>query len=133
MRSSLNSRVLYYKVFQLHWCLSCDSQSENTPDCLKLSEILLFLFSEQQRTIFSTLCFRLLMSQLTNKIQTTPLNLLRQKTGRLPGTCRSSPQRDRTSHFLRVQCPSLLLVTRCTNKYNIQQLYVLPTLYLCVV
>jgi hypothetical protein len=26
-----------------------------------------------------------------------------------------------------------LLVTRCTNKYNIQQLYVLPTLYLCVV
>jgi hypothetical protein len=26
-----------------------------------------------------------------------------------------------------------LLVTRCSNKYNIQQLYVLPTLYLCVV
>jgi hypothetical protein len=26
-----------------------------------------------------------------------------------------------------------LLVTRCTNKFNIQQLYVLPTLYLCVV
>jgi hypothetical protein len=25
-----------------------------------------------------------------------------------------------------------LLVTRCTNKWNIQQLYVLPTLYLCV-
>jgi hypothetical protein len=25
-----------------------------------------------------------------------------------------------------------LLVTRCTNKYNIQQLYVLSTLYLCV-
>jgi hypothetical protein len=25
-----------------------------------------------------------------------------------------------------------LLVTRCTNKFNIQQLYVLPTLYLCV-
>jgi hypothetical protein len=26
-----------------------------------------------------------------------------------------------------------LLVTRCINKFNIQQLYVLPTLYLCVV
>jgi hypothetical protein len=26
-----------------------------------------------------------------------------------------------------------LLVTRCTNKFNIQQLYGLPTLYLCVV
>jgi hypothetical protein len=26
-----------------------------------------------------------------------------------------------------------LLVTRCFNKFNIQQLYVLPTLYLCVV
>jgi hypothetical protein len=26
-----------------------------------------------------------------------------------------------------------LLVTRCANKFNIQQLYVLPTLYLCVV
>jgi hypothetical protein len=26
-----------------------------------------------------------------------------------------------------------LLVTRCTTKFNIQQLYVLPTLYLCVV
>jgi hypothetical protein len=25
-----------------------------------------------------------------------------------------------------------LLVTRCTNKFNTQQLYVLPTLYLCV-
>jgi hypothetical protein len=25
-----------------------------------------------------------------------------------------------------------LLVTRCINKFNIQQLYVLPTLYLCV-
>jgi hypothetical protein len=25
-----------------------------------------------------------------------------------------------------------LLVTRCTNKFNIQQLYVLPTLYSCV-
>jgi hypothetical protein len=25
-----------------------------------------------------------------------------------------------------------LLVTRCTNKFNIQQLYALPTLYLCV-
>jgi hypothetical protein len=25
-----------------------------------------------------------------------------------------------------------LLVARCTNKFNIQQLYVLPTLYLCV-
>jgi hypothetical protein len=108
MRSSLNSRVLYYKVFQLHWCLSYDSQSENTPDFSKLSEILLFLFSEQQRMKFSTLCFRLLMSQLTNKIQTTPLNLLRQKTVQLPGTCsRSSPQRDRSAHFLRVQYPSL--------------------------
>jgi hypothetical protein len=29
--------------------------------------------------------------------------------------------------------PSInLLVTRCTNKFNIQQWYVLPTLYLCV-
>jgi hypothetical protein len=26
-----------------------------------------------------------------------------------------------------------LLVTRCINKYNIQQLYVLPTVYLCCV
>jgi hypothetical protein len=26
-----------------------------------------------------------------------------------------------------------LLVTRCINNFNIQQLYVLPTLYLCVV
>jgi hypothetical protein len=26
-----------------------------------------------------------------------------------------------------------LLVTRCTNKFNIQQLYALRTLYLCVV
>jgi hypothetical protein len=26
-----------------------------------------------------------------------------------------------------------LLVTRCINKFNIQQLYVLPTLYLCIV
>jgi hypothetical protein len=26
-----------------------------------------------------------------------------------------------------------LLVTRCINKFNFQQLYVLPTLYLCVV
>jgi hypothetical protein len=26
-----------------------------------------------------------------------------------------------------------LLVTRCTNKFNIQQLYILPALYLCVV
>jgi hypothetical protein len=36
--------------------------------------------------------------------------------------------------FLNI-CPRTinLLVTRCTNKFNIQQLYVLPTLYLCVV
>jgi hypothetical protein len=26
-----------------------------------------------------------------------------------------------------------LLITRCINKFNIQQLYVLPKLYLCVV
>jgi hypothetical protein len=26
-----------------------------------------------------------------------------------------------------------LLVTRCINKFNIQQLYALPTLHLCVV
>jgi hypothetical protein len=29
--------------------------------------------------------------------------------------------------------PFNLLVTRCINKLNIQQCYVLPTLYLCVV
>jgi len=27
---------------------------------------------------------------------------------------------------------SLLLVTWCTNRFNIQKLYILPTLYICV-
>jgi len=40
------------------------------------------------------------------------------------------------SRLSRKKCPILnfqsLLVTWCTNRFNIQQLYALPTLYLCV-
>jgi hypothetical protein len=38
----------------------------------------------------------------------------------------------RASYLIQVLCILNLLVTRCTNRFNIQQLYVLPALYLCV-
>jgi hypothetical protein len=38
-----------------------------------------------------------------------------------------------THWFVQLLTVLNLLVTRCINKFNIQQLYALPTLYLCVV
>jgi hypothetical protein len=90
----------------------------------------------------TTGCFResASSSKLSSSLKIARLWLTNQVFYIMHQWTRSSPtvlhirsqNRDQQAHIMSYECLINLLVTWCTNKFNIQQLYALPTLYLCV-